>query len=179
MIEKRNLFDKSKRLYNRDLKTRPKPENSFAFSPFLFTLSFLSFPPLSSPSPSLPSSSFLLLFLFSLLPYGQTITGHLRRTARPGEEDPGQANPGVRGTQACDPRHGQARLASADLAQASQPESLLFQLVRELSSLRRPLFVGGFFIRVHQLVVAVDIFALELSKIDSEVCSFRNVLSKF
>ena len=54
----------------------------------------------------------------------------------------------------------------------------MFQLMREFSFSRRPLFVDGFFVRIRRLVTVVDIFALELSEVDSEVCSSRNGLSK-
>ena len=166
------FFEKPETLYIWDLKP-DKPETPF-LSLSLSSLSPLLF--LSSLSLSLLSSFFLSIPFSSPMARLELATSDEQRAQARSTQAHGLRRASLGAAHPNQPASAQARSGPT---QASQLETPLFQLVRELSSSRRPLFVNSFFVRVRRLVAAVNIFALELSKVDSEVCSFRKVLSKF
>ena len=164
-------------LYNR-VSTFEKPEHSKIF----FSSSLFSF----SPGP-LSSLLFFSSFFLSFLPLLFSFLSLLRSEAALANQamHPG-ARPNARRTRrglASGPGATQADRWTPTQARSGQPRPdspspLRGQLVRELSRSRQPHFVNGFLVCTCQLVAAVIIVTHELSKVDSEVRSSRNRLSK-
>ena len=134
---------------------------------------------------SLPLSDLSLLSSF-FSSFSSLLPSLLRPAAAPtNSSEPGQ-HPGAR-TKRGLTRAAQARPRPVDRHQPrpdpaqsrpASPGPFRGQLVRELSYSRRSRFVDGLLVCTHRLVAAIVIVTYELSKIDSEVCSSQNGLSK-